>query len=69
MEADDSVHPDNVGDEEVGQHDVESDVAKLFVVASQVSVQTAVNVPEVLDRLKHHLYIVLETRQKVTRRK
>lgn len=55
MEAENSVHPDDVWDDEVGQHDVQADVPELLVVAGQVGVQTTVNVPQVLNRLQGHL--------------
>lgn len=55
MEAEDSVHPDDVWDDEVRQHDVQADVPELLVVAGQVGVQTTVNVPQVLNRLQGHL--------------
>lgn len=55
MEAENSVHPNDVRDDEVGQHDVKADVPELLVVAGQVGVQTTVNVPQVLNRLQGHL--------------
>lgn len=55
MEAENSVHPNDVWDDEVGQHDVKADVPELLVVAGQVGVQTAVNIPQVLNRLQGHL--------------
>lgn len=58
MEAEDSVHSDDVWDDEVGQHDVQADVPELLVVPGQVGVQTAVNVPQVFNRLQGHLQIV-----------
>ena len=44
VKADDPVHSHNVRDDVVGQHDVETDVAKLLVVAGQVSVEAAVQI-------------------------
>lgn len=55
MEAENSVHPNDVWDDEVGQHDVKADVPELLIVAGQVGVQTAVNIPQVLNRLQGHL--------------
>lgn len=45
VEAEDSVHSDDMGDDEVRQHDIQADVPELLVVAGQVCVQTAVNIP------------------------
>lgn len=56
MEAENSVHPDDVWDDEVGQHDVQANVPELLVVAGQVGVQTTVNIPQVLNRLQGHLH-------------
>lgn len=55
MEAEDAVHADDVRDDEVRQHDVQTDVPELLIVAGQVRVQTAVNISQVLNRLQGHL--------------
>lgn len=55
MEAEDAVHADDVRDDKVRQHDIQTDVPKLLIVAGQVRVQTAVNISQVLNRLQGHL--------------
>lgn len=55
MEAEDTVHADDVRDDKVRQHDIQTDVPKLLIVAGQVRVQTAVNISQVLNRLQGHL--------------
>jgi len=55
MEAEYTVHADDVSDDEVWQHDVEANVAELLVVAGQVGVQTRVKVTQRLHRLQHNL--------------
>ena len=42
MEAKHPMHTDNVRDDIVRQHDVEVDIAELFIVASQVCQQAVV---------------------------
>lgn len=55
VEAENAVHSDNMGDGEVGQHNIQAHVAKLLIVARQVSVEAGVKVTQVLHWLKHHL--------------
>ena len=55
MEAENSMHSDHMRDDEIRQHDVETNVTKLFIISGQVSVETAVNIPQVVNGLKHNL--------------
>jgi hypothetical protein len=38
MEAENSVHSDNVGDDIIWQHDIQADISELLVIPGQVSV-------------------------------
>lgn len=51
MEAENSMHPDNVGDDKVWEEDVEGDVAKFLIVMIQVSTQAGMDLFEALHRL------------------
>lgn len=51
MEAKNSVHSDNMGDDEIRQHNIQSDISELLVISGQVSAQTAVYIPQVLNWL------------------
>ena len=57
VEAEDAVHADNVEDDKIREHDVEAHVAKLFIVAGEVSVEAAVEVTHALDRLEVYLVV------------
>jgi hypothetical protein len=55
MEAEDSVHSDQMINDEIWQHDIEWYVSKFFIITCQVCVETTMDIPQIVNRLECNL--------------